>query len=363
MTSLPQDLTAAIRDGRAVLFLGAGASRGGKGPDGQEAPTANELALQLSKSFLGEDYSDLDLRSAYDLSCSARDVRTVQAKIFELLDPIQPASFHRSIPEFPWAGIMTTNYDLIIERAYAASKGSQGLVPYTKDGDGATDRVTSGDVLYIKLHGCISRSREVEPPLIASTEQLISYKQGRIGQFDTFLEWAKTKTFIFCGYSFLDPNLRALFDEVIREGDKRPRHYIINKGARSAEIEYWRDRRVVALDATFEDLIIGLESAIPPERRALGAIFREWQETSFSQFITTPDRKESESLTKYLNSQIEHVHTNMAIGGGDPKRFTAALISVGTPSNRLSMCHSPLLMKYSANACEHLVQVSSYPYY
>ena len=53
---------------------------------------------------------------------------------------------------------------------------------------------------------------------------------------------------IFCGYKFMDGNLRILFDEIIKDGDNRPRHYIVSKGVKQALIDYWRDRRVVAID-------------------------------------------------------------------------------------------------------------------
>ena len=175
MNELPRDLLTAIVEGRCVLFLGAGASRGANDRKGNEAPDANGLATILVESFLGDGYQNLDLRSAYDLSCSVRDVRAVQRRIFEVLDPIRPVPFHLLVPKFPWAGLATTNYDLVIERAYKDA-GVETLVPFVKDGDHATDRLTVGSQLYVKLHGCITRHQEVHPPLIASTEQLIAHR-------------------------------------------------------------------------------------------------------------------------------------------------------------------------------------------
>jgi hypothetical protein len=83
----------------------------------QPIPDGSGLAKILIKEFLGDDYDGLDLRSVYDLACSERDVRTVQRKIFDILNPFQPADFHLLIPTFAWAGIATTNYDLVVERA------------------------------------------------------------------------------------------------------------------------------------------------------------------------------------------------------------------------------------------------------
>ena len=295
---LPTALVVAIQEGRAVLFLGAGASRGAKDPNGNDIPDAKTLAALLQNKFLGDGYDNLDLRTTYDLACSQRDVRTVQAFLFETLNPFQPAGFHQLVPSFAWAGICTTNYDLIIERAYKTAHPSlQKLVPNTKDSDGATDQLDGRSLLYVKLHGCLTRHTEIKPPMVTSTEQLIGFRDGREGQVATFLEWAKTKTLVFCGYSFFDPNLRTIFDEIIKEGDSRPRHYIINKNLRSAEGQYWRDRRVEAFDASFEEFLEALETAIEPAKRPLAlAAAVPTGTTSFRRFITVANTNESGEL-------------------------------------------------------------------
>ncbi len=320
---IPSELTKAVQEGRAVLFLGAGASRGAVDDKLQPMPDDPELAKLLAGEFLGSGYDDLDIRGVYDLACSASDVRSVQRKIFEILNPFHPTDFHRLIPTFAWAGIAGTNYDLLLERAYQRAPGRlQKLVPNTKDGDGATDQLGDRSLLYVKLHGCITRYQEVNPPLIASTEQLISFRNGRNGQFNTFLEWSKTKTMIFCGYSFQDRNLRCLFDEIIKEGDNRPRHYIISKGIREREIAYWRDRRVVAVDTTFQNLLESLDRRLSANERVLSVVSADVShKTSFSRFINAPRSQESEDLRHYLNSFIEHVGPEVDPPVGDPGKF------------------------------------------
>ena len=186
---LPSDLVAAVSEGRAVLFLGAGASAGAKDKAGHDIPLARALAAKLVDKFLGKDYAGIDFRAAYDLSCSQRDIATVQRYIFDELNGFEPAPFHLLIPQFAWAGLITTNYDLIVERSYArAPHQVQKLVPNVRDGDGATSRLDHRSVLFVKLHGCITQHNQIHPPLVASTEQLIAFREGRKGQFDTFLE-------------------------------------------------------------------------------------------------------------------------------------------------------------------------------
>lgn len=321
--ALPTDLVAAVSEGRAVLFLGAGASRGAKNGSGDEIPLASNLAAELVSKYLGSDYVGSDLRTAYDLSGSQRDVPTVQRYLFDRLNPFDPARFHFLIPQFVWAGLITTNYDLIVERSYGRAAASvQKLVVSLRDGDGATSRLDYRSVLFVKLHGCITLHNQVHPPLVASTEQLIAFKEGRQGQFDTFLEWAKTKSIIFVGYSFLDPNLRALFNEIIREGDNRPRHYIANKGLRPAEVTYWADRRVTALNVSFEELLNELDVKVPKGKRQLGLLAAHTlHASSFSRFITVSGQRESEDLKSYLTSMIDHVSPDLRAVQDSPRKF------------------------------------------
>jgi hypothetical protein len=180
---------------------------------------------------------------------------------------------------------------------------------------------SDGKLLYVKLHGCISHYQTVAPPLIGSTEQIIHHKEGRSGQFAQFLEWARTCTLIFAGYGLGDANLRTLFDEIIKDGDTRPRHYIVRPGIKEVEQRYWSDRRVQAYSITFNALLEMLDGAIQPEQRRLALHPKAHQTTSLSRFVAVPSRTESQSLQEFLASHCEHVCTETSSGGGSPKKF------------------------------------------
>jgi hypothetical protein len=98
--ALPADLIASVAEGRAVLFLGAGASRGAKNSRGEEIPLANDLAGELVTKFLGPEYKGIDFRSAYDLSCSQRDVPTVQRFLYDRLNQFDRRTFTCSFLSF-----------------------------------------------------------------------------------------------------------------------------------------------------------------------------------------------------------------------------------------------------------------------
>jgi hypothetical protein len=50
---IPSDLVNQIRDGRVVLFLGAGASRDAVSDSGRRCPGSKEIGEMLSDKFLG----------------------------------------------------------------------------------------------------------------------------------------------------------------------------------------------------------------------------------------------------------------------------------------------------------------------
>lgn len=146
------------------------------------------------------------------------------------------------------------------------------------------------------------------PPLIASTEQLITFREGRKGQFDIFLEWSRNKTIVFVGYAFGDANLRQLLDEIIKEGDNRPRHFIIDPMILPAVSDYWRDRRFISLKMSFEEFLTDLDRAIPANTRSLTSLSVVLSgETKFHKFITVAGRSESQELIQYLKFGIDHI--------------------------------------------------------
>ncbi|HFZ1281473.1 TPA: hypothetical protein ACIJR0_004989, partial [Klebsiella aerogenes] len=115
---IPHILSQNINSGRVVLFLGSGATIGAKTQSGKEAPKGNDLANILSKEYFGEEKTTKTLSSVAELAISETDIHTVQQFVKNYFDEFEPAEFHLKIPTFRWIAIYTTNYDLVIEKAY-----------------------------------------------------------------------------------------------------------------------------------------------------------------------------------------------------------------------------------------------------
>ena len=64
MTDIPQALISAVKEQRAVLFLGAGASRGAKHPNGDPIPQGDCLRNLICDKFLGGELKQKPLNVA-----------------------------------------------------------------------------------------------------------------------------------------------------------------------------------------------------------------------------------------------------------------------------------------------------------
>lgn len=321
-TIIDKGLVDAVRAGRAVLFLGAGASFGATATSGAKIPMADDLKRLLAKRFLEPGYEDADFKTVYDFAASNSSVRQLQQFLYDTFHPFEPAPFHHLIPKFVWAGLATTNYDLIIEKTYrSVDDPLQDLLPCCSDAHNASIPPSEGKLLYVKLHGCISQYQIVAPPLVGSTEQIIHHKEGRSGQFAQFLEWARTCTLIFAGYGLGDANLRTMFDEIVKDGDNRPRHYILRPGMKEMEQRYWSDRRVHAYPITFQALLEHLNNAVLPEQRKLALHATAQQKTTITRFIAVSGRSESPLLQDFVANHCDVVCEETATGGGSPQKF------------------------------------------
>ena len=115
----PERLLAALRDGRLVVFAGAGVSMGAPA----NLPSFRELASQIaqgSKLEMGPD--ETEDRFLGRLKLAGVDVHRLAAQRLQR-DGLQATELHRSIlrlyRDHADARIVTTNFDLLFEQAYA----------------------------------------------------------------------------------------------------------------------------------------------------------------------------------------------------------------------------------------------------
>ena len=248
-------LVTQVREGNAVIFLGAGASRDTRAPSGKKCPTTQELVSKISDRFLGGKYKASALNQTAEIAISETNLLEVQTFIRELFTDLEPSPAHAKLPMFDWYGLATTNYDLLVEAAFQAAGGKgQVLRPFIETTDRVDDNLKdSKNVLYIKLHGCITRINNPSCPLILTTDQYIEHRIGRARLFSIFRDWGYEHPIIFVGQSLQDPDLRSIIGEMTREiGEIRPRYYLVAPDSDEMLNRFWETKKVTILKGTFE---------------------------------------------------------------------------------------------------------------
>jgi len=321
--TLPKPVIDIVREGRSFLFLGAGASRGSLHPRSIEPPSGQQLAEIIADKFLGPEFKDRSLAQVTELAISEHDLFTVQEFIASIFREFNPADFHKLIPKFVWRGIATTNYDLIVERAYDAvgGKALQNPVVFKKDGERVEEKLRSSkSVMYLKLHGCITDINDLNTPLILTPDQYITHKKGRTRLFEKFQNYANEYPFIFIGYSLGDIDIRAILNELNQLGDAKPRSYIVTPNMTPAEVKFWEGRKISHIPMGFRDFLYELDSSIPDTFRALSTI-ADKSEPPIYKRLKIGEVGISESLTTFLSRDVEYVQGVHKTAQSDPKSF------------------------------------------
>ncbi len=191
-STLPPGLAEAVENQRVVLFLGAGASMEARGSNGERPPSSGDLRASLGRRFFRDPLDGYDLMSVADMAISAAGQPVVFEHIKKILEPLQPSAAHLLLPSFRWRALATTNYDLLVERAYgAAEQPVQQVVPLVKNTEPVEERLQSVQrpVLLIKLHGCLNHLHDDSVPLILSHEHYALYARHRDKLFHRLEGW------------------------------------------------------------------------------------------------------------------------------------------------------------------------------
>lgn len=323
MVDIPSVLVGHIRDANLVLLLGAGASKGALHPNGMSPPDGTQLANMIVEKFLEPTFRDRPLDQVAALAISERSLTDVQEFVAEIYRPFEPAIFHELIPTFRWSAIATTNYDLVIERAYAKQLSPvQKLVPFTKNGERIEEKLRApNSLVYLKLHGCITKTSDTEIPLILTPEQYITHRHNRSRLFERLHHLACEQPILVVGHSLADIDLRQLLLELSAQGDCMPRSYLVAPQITDTESRFWSSKRFTVLKCTFEELLKALDAQCPRNTRILSG-FRSARDHPITKRLQlSPGTSLPTNLAEYLHSSADYIYDGMPSVTCNPVQF------------------------------------------
>ena len=208
-----------IREGSAAIFAGAGLSVGAGFVDWKEllSDVAEMLNLDINKEY---DYTLLcqfyinEYQNRHHINSKILNEFAKQSKLTEN---------HKIIAKLPISTIWTTNYDQLLERAF---RDSGKVVDVKHNVQQLTNSIPGADVKIYKMHG------DVDYPFdaILAKEQYEKYSTSHAAFIRELSAALSSKTFLFLGFSFNDPNV----DHVLRLvrhsfGQNQRNHYWIEK--------------------------------------------------------------------------------------------------------------------------------------
>lgn len=227
-------------EGNAAIFAGAGLSVPAGYVDWRALvkPLSDELGLNINL----ED--DLVAVAQFHVNWSGKNRHALHKQIIEALSPDNaPTANHKLLAQLPIRTYWTTNYDKLLENALRA----EGKVVDVKNAVPQLATTRPGrDAIVFKMHGDVDRPDEA----VATKDDYERYGKNR-GAFITALAGdLVSKTFLFLGFSFTDPNLQHVLSQVrLTFTENQRRHYAVFRtrsklpGESAADFEHYRARQ------------------------------------------------------------------------------------------------------------------------
>lgn len=240
--------SSAVRNGNAALFIGAGLSR----PQGfvDWRGLLREIAKDLSLDIDRE--SDLVAVAQYHVNRKRTRSRLNEAILHEFTKEAEIGENHNILARLPISSIWTTNYDTLIEDAIKAA-GKKPDVKLTHENLAQTR--SGRDVVIYKMHGDISQPQNA----VLTKDDYERYEVTHRLFTENLKGDLISKTFLFLGFSFTDPNIEYVLSRIrVLLGENQRNHYCImrrpqrpkGRGKELAEYEYEKRK----LDLRVEDL-------------------------------------------------------------------------------------------------------------
>ncbi|WP_459211399.1 SIR2 family protein [Aquimarina rhabdastrellae] len=216
-----KDFIIDLEENNTAIFAGAGMSKAAGYVNWAELmeDIAEELGLQINKEY------DLISLAQYHVNEKGGNKSKLNRKILEeFIDENDITDNHKILARLPISTYWTTNYDTLIEKSL---KTENKVIDVKHSIKQLTNTRPKRDVVIYKMHGDVSIPNEA----ILTKEQYESYYKTHEQFIGALTGDLTTKTFLFIGFSFTDPNLDYVLSRlnVSLSQDKRQHYCFIRK--------------------------------------------------------------------------------------------------------------------------------------
>lgn len=208
-----------LQSDSSAIFAGAGMSKAVGYVDWREllAEIAQELGLDIKLEH------DLIAVAQYHVNQRGGNSDGVAKKILqEFSEQAEPSEVHQIIARLPIGTYWTTNYDTLIEDAL---RNAFRVADVKHKIDQLTSTKPKRDAVVYKMHGDVTDPHSA----VLHKEQYERYHVERAPFVTALLGDLVSKTFLFIGFSFSDPNLDYILSRLHIYGKAKRMHYCIMK--------------------------------------------------------------------------------------------------------------------------------------
>jgi hypothetical protein len=213
-----KDFVKDLAENNVAIFAGAGMSRTSGYVNWSEllSDIADELGLSIDKEF--------DLVSLAQYHVNEKSRAKLSKKIIEEYgEDNDITENHRILARLPIATYWTTNYDHLIEKAL---KDANKVIDVKHQIEQIFNTRPKRDVVIYKMHG------DADHPTKATLtkEDYEAYHTTHEPFISALIGDLITKTFLFIGFSFTDPNLDYVLSRInIKHSKEKRQHYCFIK--------------------------------------------------------------------------------------------------------------------------------------
>ena len=230
-----------------VLVVGAGVSRACTNDLGDAPPSWTELLEKLIIEFLTPNQRTAarravregDFLGAAELVRSrARSSNREHDYYRAIVDAVgggkkaeskyNPGPIHEALLRLDPDFVITTNYDKLLERA-----AQDGYSVHSYKSDNVDVELMAGKPLLIKLHGTTDDSAD----LILTRSDFSNLRRRGARTLELVQAMFLTRTVLFVGYGFSDPDILLLLENVLGGRGGAPSHYLLTASSIPAHVQ------------------------------------------------------------------------------------------------------------------------------
>lgn len=239
-----------LAQGNTILFLGAGASITNK-------KYLSQQLIEYYEDRIGKSLGINNITEFIDIASENEwfSRSEFDAYVYDLLSNLRLTTTHETILTIPWRAIITTNFDLLLERAEQENAGSSNkLYELVKVRSLNEFRhfCDNTQIKYIKLNGCMSDRSAY--PFKFSTDDFRIAKPFYKTVLDELKSLSDKIKFLAVGYSFSDSFASQLLER-LDKFNYRDKKWIYNVDPYPDEfkIPYYNKKRILTIKCTCEE--------------------------------------------------------------------------------------------------------------